>query len=101
MRYFNKRLKVECSKYGFRFFDVYEQYADRDGFLSSEYSDGNVHIGNGIWLDKFIADLNLKPFRCSQINLPEQRQDSKCLESTLFASCCRFFSSWADPSLVR
>ena len=76
-RYFNDRLRAECARHGFRFFDVYEQYADCDGFLSEEYSDGNVHIGNGIWLDKFIADLNLKPFRCSQINLPGQAQQKE------------------------
>ena len=77
MRYFNERLKTECLKYGFRFFDVYEQYADSDGFLSRDYSDGNVHIGNGIWLDRFIADLDLKPFRRSEINLPGQALEKR------------------------
>lgn len=52
--YFNEKLKEKCKEYGYNFFDVYNHYSDDDGFLRKEFSDGNVHIKNGIFLQNFI-----------------------------------------------
>lgn len=54
--YFNKILKKYCILHDFIFFDVYNNYTDKNGFLSKELSDGNVHIRNGVFIDKFIAE---------------------------------------------
>merc|ERR1712187_960247 len=70
--YFNRRLKEECARSEFIFFDVYDHYADDAGFLRHEESDGSVHIGNGEWLQAFIEACDLKPFKPSQINLSGQ-----------------------------
>mmetsp|Transcript_94928 Transcript_94928/g.277566 ORF Transcript_94928/g.277566 Transcript_94928/m.277566 type:complete len:722 (+) Transcript_94928:188-2353(+) len=68
VRYFNNRLKQECHHTDFRFFEVYDQYADDEGFLSEEYSDGNVHVANGVWIDEVIRGLNLKPVWVSELS---------------------------------
>jgi hypothetical protein len=52
--YFNRRLREECAKRNWVFFDVYDKYADSNGFLRKDLSDGNVHIGNGKYLVEFI-----------------------------------------------
>ena len=54
--YFNKMLKEYCILHNFIFFDVYNNYTDENGFLSKKLSDGNVHIRNGVFIDKFIAE---------------------------------------------
>lgn len=66
--YFNKRLFAECRRAGFRYFDVYDSYADKDGFLKTEYSDGQVHISDGVWIDEVIKGLALKPSYISELN---------------------------------
>ena len=45
--YFNEKLKEKCREKKYIFFDIYNHYADVNGFLSKELSDGNVHISNG------------------------------------------------------
>lgn len=45
--YFNEKLKEKCREKKYIFFDIYNHYADENGFLSKELSDGNVHISNG------------------------------------------------------
>jgi len=66
--YFNQQLKKLCKRTLIRYFDVYDQYVDEEGFLSKEFSDGNVHIADGSWIEEVIEQLQLKPFRPSQIN---------------------------------
>ena len=57
--YFNEQLKKRCERNSWVFFDVYDKYCDANGFLSKKYSDGNVHIRDGKYLQEFI-DINLK-----------------------------------------
>lgn len=54
--YFNEILKQKCLNNNFGFFNIYEYYTCKDGFLIQKYSDGNVHIKNGIFLQKFINE---------------------------------------------
>ena len=42
--HFNKRLKEECDKNGFIFFDIYNAHCDKNGFLNRITSDNNVHL---------------------------------------------------------
>jgi len=44
VQYFNARLEELCRQHGYYFFNVYDVYADREGFLDPTLSDGNVHI---------------------------------------------------------
>lgn len=57
--YFNKKIKEKCIQKKYIFFDVYNDYADENGFLRKELSDGNVHIGIGIHLNNFIKNYKL------------------------------------------
>ena len=52
--YFNNSLKEKCFEKGYVFFDVYDKYADENGFLRKDLSDDNVHIRNGIYITEFI-----------------------------------------------
>ena len=54
--YMNKKLKEYSVKYGYTFFDVYEQYSNEDGFLKRELSDTNCHIRNPIYMEDFIKN---------------------------------------------
>jgi len=54
--YFNKKIKENCIKKNYIFFDVYNSYMDENGFLRKDLSDGNVHIGNGIYITNFINE---------------------------------------------
>ena len=56
VRYMNRKLKES----GYPFVDVYDKYADKDGFLRMELSDAHVHIENEVYLAEWIAN-NLKP----------------------------------------
>jgi hypothetical protein len=58
--YFNKKLKEECPKFSFEFFDIYEHYVDSEGFLRRDLADANIHIRDGYQLYKYIED-NIKP----------------------------------------
>ena len=57
--YFNKELKEICIEKKYIFFDIYNNYTDENGFLRKDLSDGNVHIANEIYINKFIKDNNL------------------------------------------
>jgi hypothetical protein len=59
--YFNQKVKEKCNENGFIFFDVYDDYADQDGFLKRELSDGSVHIGNGEFIVKKLESLGITP----------------------------------------
>lgn len=54
--YMNIKLKENCVKHNFIFFDVYNKYANDKGFLNQEYSDGNCHINNPIYMKEFLMD---------------------------------------------
>ena len=55
--YFNKKLKQMCKEYNYFFFDIYDMYTNTDGFLDTKYSDGHIHIQNGIYLQQFLDKL--------------------------------------------
>ena len=57
--YFNEKLKEKCIEKEYIFFDIYNNYIDEDGYLRKDLSDGNVHIGNGIYISNFIKENNL------------------------------------------
>jgi hypothetical protein len=38
------------------FFDIYNKYTDKFGYLNKELSDGNVHINNGVYIQEFITN---------------------------------------------
>lgn len=57
--YFNEKLKKKCIEKEYIFFDIYDNYIDENGFLRKDLSDGNVHIGNGIYINNFIKENNL------------------------------------------
>jgi len=52
--YFNKCLNEKCIENNWIYVDVYNSYIDNNGFLNKKFSDGNVHIKNGIFLKEFI-----------------------------------------------
>ena len=54
--YFNSCLKKRCLQNNQIFVDIYEYYADENGFLNKSLSDGLVHIDNPIYLQKFINE---------------------------------------------
>ena len=54
--YFNSLLKTKCADNNFIFFDVYDKYTDKNGFLNKELSDGNVHIGDKENKRKYVMD---------------------------------------------
>jgi hypothetical protein len=54
--YMNERLRDCCRKYGYTFFDVYYKYVNKRGFLSTEYSDGNCHIKNPVFMREFLLN---------------------------------------------
>jgi len=52
--YFNQKLKEKCIEKKYIFFDIYNNYIDENGFLRKDLSDGNIHIGNAIYISEFI-----------------------------------------------
>lgn len=52
--YFNNKLKEYCEYNNYLFFDVYDKYSDKMGFLLPQYSDGHVHIKDGKYINEFI-----------------------------------------------
>jgi hypothetical protein len=57
--YFNEKLKEKCIEKGYIFFNIYDKYTDKNGFLRKDLSDGNVHIQNGIYINNFIKEHKL------------------------------------------
>jgi hypothetical protein len=55
--YFNKQLKAKCEEYKYIFFDIYNNYANSDGFIEQSLSDGDVHIINPIYVSEFIKHM--------------------------------------------
>ncbi len=54
--YFNEKLKEKCLIKNYIFFDVYDKYADNNGFLRKDLSDSNVHIRNSVHTQNFIKE---------------------------------------------
>jgi hypothetical protein len=52
--YFNSLVSKACSENGFKYFDIYEAYCDKEGFLQRNLSDGIVHITNGTYLEEYL-----------------------------------------------
>jgi hypothetical protein len=52
--YFNERLRAFCAQYRFVYIDVYDKYADQDGFLRKELSDNRVHIADPRYIIEFL-----------------------------------------------
>ena len=52
--YFNKKIKEHCVKNNYIFFDVFEKYADENGFFKKDLTNDNVHIGNSIHIREFL-----------------------------------------------
>lgn len=50
VKYFNATLAAKCAEKHYTFIDVHDAYADSNGFLKKELSDGNVHIQNPVHL---------------------------------------------------
>lgn len=59
VQYFNEKIKEKCIENGYVFFDVYEKYADDNGFLRKDLSDGHVHIRDGTHIIDFIRENNV------------------------------------------
>lgn len=56
VNYFNNQLRIKCNDNGYIFFNVYDKYKDDNGFLRKDFSDGNVHIRDGKFIDEFIFE---------------------------------------------
>jgi hypothetical protein len=52
--YFNKKLKEKCFQKKYIFFDIYDKYTDKNGFLNKDLSDSNVHIHDATHIIDFI-----------------------------------------------
>lgn len=57
--YFNEKIKQKCAEYHYVFLNIYDKYTDNNGYLNKSLSDGNLHIGDGIYLRQFIEDVLL------------------------------------------
>lgn len=53
-KYMNKKLSDYCKKYNYEFIDVYDCYADDQGFLIEELSDKNCHIADPLHVANFL-----------------------------------------------
>ena len=65
--YFNQLLRAKCAENNFVMFDVYDNYADNNGFLRKELSDGQVHIRDGIYIRDFMRNLSRDPLSCDPL----------------------------------
>ena len=52
--YFNQKLKEYCNKYNYKFFDIYNMYADNNGYLNQAYSYDGCHLSQNTSM--FIKD---------------------------------------------
>jgi len=55
--YMNTKINEFCEKYGYVFFNIYDKYVNKRGYLSVELSDGNCHINNPIYMQEFLLNL--------------------------------------------
>ena len=59
VRYWNSLLEWNCKELGWLFVNVYDKYADADGFLNHTYSDDHVHIKDPCFYVEFLKAHNL------------------------------------------
>lgn len=52
--YMNDRLAQMCAQKGFTFIAVHDAYADENGMLNRQLSDGSVHLRNPIHVEEFL-----------------------------------------------
>ena len=52
----NDKLKEYCKIYDYIFLNVYDNYVNEKGFISTEFSDGNCHINNPIYVEEFLMN---------------------------------------------
>jgi len=57
--YFNKKLKEKCKEYNYLFIDTHDKYINEDGYLNHKYSDGLIHVDNGIYIEEFLKENNI------------------------------------------
>ena len=61
-RYFNQLARELCPKLGITFIDVYDKYADANGYMNESLSDGGLHIADGRHITEFLRErLELRP----------------------------------------
>lgn len=53
-RYMNECFRRKCEEYHFVFFDVYDKYADSEGYFNLVYRDDCFHIANPVYLIEFL-----------------------------------------------
>jgi len=58
-KYFNQKLKEGCLLNNFIFIDIYDSYANKDGSLNMDLTDGIIHIKNSIFLERKLYALNI------------------------------------------
>jgi hypothetical protein len=58
-RVMNQRLQEGCASRGLLYVNVYTEYADDDGMLIPEQSDGGVHIGDTLQVRKVLSRMEL------------------------------------------
>lgn len=56
VKYFNSKLKEYCDLNNYLFIDIHARYADNNGFLIPQLSDGNLHIGNPKYIIDFLRE---------------------------------------------
>jgi hypothetical protein len=56
--YFNNKLKEYCEKYNYIFFDVYDKYCDKDGYLNPTLA-YTSHLNDPIYLIEFLKNLSI------------------------------------------
>jgi hypothetical protein len=52
--YFNKKIKKHCIENDYLFFDVFDKYADENGFFKKHLTKDKIHIGDSIYIREFL-----------------------------------------------
>jgi len=57
VKYMNKKIKENCKKYNYIYFNIHDKYCDNEGFLNQSLSDKNVHIKDHIYIKEELINL--------------------------------------------
>jgi len=60
-RIMNRRLREGCAARGLLYVDIYTEYADDDGMMIYEQSDGMVHVGDTLQAREVLSCMGLLP----------------------------------------